>query len=122
MHGFISLPADVMKKPHDNPNVTLVFSYTYQGVPITLTIPGSAVVLNPAVEWYGPAYLYALYGKGTTAALTTNTTVSARTYTVKSGDTLIGIAKRLHTTVKNLQEVNNIKDADKIKPGMVLKY
>ena len=117
-----SLPADVMKTLHDNPNVTLVFSYTYQGVPITLTIPGSAVVLNPAVEWYGPAYLYALYGKGTTAALTTNTTVSARTYTVKSGDTLSGIAKRLHTTVKNLQSKNNIKDADKIKSGMVLKY
>ncbi len=117
-----SLPADVMKMLHDNPNVTLVFSYTYLGAPITLTIPGSAVVLNPAVEWYGPAYLYGLYGKGKTAALTTNTTVSARTYTVKSGDTLSGIAKRLHTTVKNLQSKNNIKDADKIKSGMVLKY
>ena len=44
------------------------------------------------------------------------------TYTIKSGDTLSGIAKRLHTTVKNLQSKNNIKDADKIKPGMVLKY
>ncbi len=117
-----SLPADVMKKLHDNPNVTLVFSYTYQGVPITLTIPGSAVVLNPAVEWYGPAYLYGLYGKGKTAALTTNTNASIGTYTIKSGDTLSGIAKRLHTTVKNLQDANNIKDADKIKPGMVLKY
>ncbi len=117
-----SLPADVMKMLHDNPNVTLVFSYTYQGAPITLTIPGSAVVLNPAVEWYGPAYLYALYGKGRTAALTTNTTASTGMYTIKSGDTLSGIAKRLHTTVKNLQSKNNIKDADKIKSGMVLKY
>ena len=79
--------------------------------------------MNPAVEWYGPAYLYALYGKGKTAALTTNTTAStALAYTVKSGDTLSGIAKRLHTTVKHLQEVNKIKDADKIKAGMVLKY
>ncbi|MCR5406283.1 MAG: InlB B-repeat-containing protein, partial [Lachnospiraceae bacterium] len=117
-----SLPADVMKILHDNPNVTLVFSYTYLGTSITLTIPGSAVVLNPAVEWYGPAYLFGLYGKGETAALTTNTTVSARTYTVKSGDTLSGIAKRLKTTVKHLKDANNIKDVDKIKPGMVLKY
>ncbi len=117
-----SLPADVMKILHDNPNVTLVFSYTYLGAPITLTIPGSAVVLNPAVEWYGPAYLYALYGKGKNAAFTTNTTASIGTYTIKSGDTLSGIAKRLHTTVKNLQSKNNIKDADKIKSGMVLKY
>lgn len=117
-----SLPADVMKMLHDNPKVTLVFSYIYKDVPFILTIPGSAVVLNPAVEWYGPAYLYALYGKGTTAALTTNATVSMGTYTIKSGDTLSGIAERLRTTVKNLQNVNNIKDADKIKSGMVLKY
>lgn len=53
MHGFISLPADVMKKLHDNPNVTLVFAYTYQGVPITLTIPGSSVELDPKIQWYG---------------------------------------------------------------------
>lgn len=43
------------------------------------------------------------------------------TYTVKSGDTLSGIAKKYHTTVKALQKLNNIKSANKIYAGQVLK-
>ena len=55
-----SLPYDVMKMLQDNPNVTLVFSCTYNGIPFTLNIPGKSVVANPAIQWYGPLYLYAL--------------------------------------------------------------
>lgn len=43
------------------------------------------------------------------------------TYTVKAGDTLSGIAKKYHTTVKALQKLNNIKSANKIYAGQVLK-
>ena len=117
-----SLPYDVMKMLHDNPNVTLVFSYTYLGQNYTVTIPGSAAIANPAVPWYGPVYLYALYGNTKISALTTNTKATTGNYTVKSDDTLSAIAKRLKTTVKHLKDVNNIKDVDRIKPGMVLKY
>ena len=117
-----SLPYDVMKMLHDNPNVTLVFSYTYLGQNYTVTIPGSAAIANPAVPWYSPIYLYALYGNTKISALTTNTKATTGNYTVKSGDTLSAIAKRLKTPVKHLKDVNNIKNVDRIKPGMVLKY
>lgn len=42
-------------------------------------------------------------------------------YTVKKGDTLSEIAKKYKTTVKALQSLNNIKDANKIYVGQKLK-
>lgn len=42
-------------------------------------------------------------------------------YTVKPGDTLSNIASKYGTTVKSLQSKNNIKNADKIYVGQVLK-
>ena len=42
-------------------------------------------------------------------------------YTIKQGDTLSAIAKRNNTTVANLASSNNIKDANKINVGTVLK-
>ena len=47
--------------------------------------------------------------------------VSAKTYTVKSGDTLSGIAAKYGTTVARLQTKNGIKDANKIYVGQVIK-
>ncbi|MCR4655469.1 MAG: InlB B-repeat-containing protein [Lachnospiraceae bacterium] len=123
-----SLPFDVMKTLQENPYITLVFTYTYLGQNFTVTIPGSLVYANPAIEWYGPIYLYVLYGGIKTPAITanananTNTPSTAGTYTIKSGDTLGEIAKCLNTTVKHLKDVNNIKDIDKISPGTELKY
>ncbi|KAH0795471.1 LysM peptidoglycan-binding domain-containing protein [Histomonas meleagridis] len=46
---------------------------------------------------------------------------SASTYTVKSGDTLSGIAKKFGVTVSQLCSWNGIKDANKIYVGQVLK-
>lgn len=43
------------------------------------------------------------------------------TYTIKSGDTLSGIAKKYNTTVKKLQTLNNIKNANLIYAGQVIK-
>ena len=40
-----------------------------------------------------------------------------RTYTVKSGDTLSGIARAFGTTVEKLQKANTIVDKDLIYPG-----
>ncbi|MDG3075997.1 glycoside hydrolase family 25 protein [Bacillus halotolerans] len=62
------------------------------------------------------------------SAVTTEKTVSNKkkgnletTYTVKKGDTLSGIACKYNTTVKDIQSLNNIKDANKIYVGQKLK-
>mgnify|MGYP001386332273 CR=1 FL=1 len=46
---------------------------------------------------------------------------TVNTYTVKSGDTLSGIAARYGTTWQNLQKLNGIANANKIYAGQVLK-
>lgn len=45
-----------------------------------------------------------------------------KTYKVKSGDALSKLASKWGTTVKRLQELNNIKDPNKIYIGQTLKY
>jgi len=47
---------------------------------------------------------------------------STRTYTVKSGDTLSGIAKNLGTTVSALAKKNGIADVNKIYAGQKIRY
>lgn len=44
-----------------------------------------------------------------------------KTYIVKAGDTLYGIAKMFHTTVEDLIELNGLSNANSIYPGQVLK-
>ena len=44
-----------------------------------------------------------------------------KTYIVRSGDTLYGIAKRFHTTVDKLVELNGLSNPNLIYPGQVLK-
>ena len=56
--------------------------------------------------------LYVPVGKSST---------SSGTYTVKSGDTLSGIAKKYATSVAKLQSKNGISNPDKIYAGQVLK-
>ena len=46
---------------------------------------------------------------------------NADSYTVKSGDTLSYIAQKLHTTVKELTELNDISNPNLIYPGEILK-
>lgn len=53
---------------------------------------------------------------------TSNAQVSiSTTYTVKSGDTLSGIANMFGTTYQKLAEINGIANPNKIYPGQVLK-
>ena len=46
---------------------------------------------------------------------------ATRTYRVKSGDTLSGIARRFGTTVAVLKKLNGISDASRLRPGQVLR-
>ena len=48
-------------------------------------------------------------------------TLMPKSYTIKKGDTLTAIAKRMGTTVAMLKAANNIKDANKIRAGAKLK-
>jgi LysM repeat protein len=48
-------------------------------------------------------------------------TTAGRTYTVKSGDSLSGIAARFGTTTRKLMNLNNIADANRIRIGQVIK-
>ncbi len=51
-----------------------------------------------------------------------NSKYTTKTYTVKSGDTLSGIASKLGTTVNTLVSKNGISNPNLIYPGQVLKY
>ncbi|SDA41285.1 LysM domain-containing protein [Lachnospiraceae bacterium G11] len=121
-----ALPGPVMKILEENPQITLVFSYTYQGLDYRVTLPGKYVKYDPKIPWCGPLYLYGLYGKyGTnTNSLPKATTSRAgeRTYTVISGETLWGIAMRLGTTVEELVRLNNIPNPDRIDIGQIIRY
>lgn len=46
----------------------------------------------------------------------------ARVYVVRSGDTLSGIAARLHTSWQHLAQVNGLRNPNKIYPGQKLRY
>ena len=56
---------------------------------------------------------------GTSSSTTNQNTTT--TYTVKSGDTLSGIAAKYGTTYQELAKKNGISDPNKIYPGQVLK-
>lgn len=119
-----ALPYDIMKTLQDNPGVTLIFSYTYQGIDYKVTISGKDAKAYTEIPWYGPLYLYKHYGSSskTAPANTTYTTTGERTYTVLPGDTLIGLAGKLNTTVESLVSLNDIKNRDFILVGQILKY
>lgn len=72
------------------------------------------------VEW--------LYPKGTVldknGQVVKKTASSARTYTVKSGDTLVSISTRVYGNYKradDIKKLNNIRDPKKLKVGQVLR-
>ncbi len=46
---------------------------------------------------------------------------ATRTYTVRAGDTLVGIATKFGVTVQAIQQLNNLSSPDKIYTGQVLK-
>lgn len=78
---------------------------------------GNKVLLGGIMSWIDRSNVEIL----STASQNNNATVTTGTYTVRSGDSLSAIAARFGTTVSALQSTNNIRNANLIFPGQVLK-
>ena len=61
IEGYPTLSYHVMEMLKDNPEITLVSEFSYDGLDYKITIPGSAVALDSDVKWYGPKYLFSMY-------------------------------------------------------------
>lgn len=113
-----SLPYDVMKTLESNPDITLIFSYTYEDVDYEVTLSGKNVKAYEDILWYGPLYLELYYGSQGRM----QTTTSGGEYSVKKGDTLFKIARELGTSVKQLVTMNNLSNPNYIIVGQILFY
>ena len=59
--GYSALSYHVLEMLQQNPDVTLVSEFSFDGLDYKITIPGSAVKLNPDIDWYGPKYLFPMF-------------------------------------------------------------
>ncbi len=68
IEGYSALSYHVLEMLKENPDITLVSEFTFDGLDYRITIPGSAVELDPTINWYGPKYLFPkfyMYGSDT---------------------------------------------------------
>lgn len=77
---------------------------------------GNKVLLKDILSWIDRSNVEIL-----STAKQNSTQATASTYTVRSGDSLSAIAARFGTTVGALQSANNIRNANLIYPGQVLR-
>lgn len=77
---------------------------------------GNKVLLGGIMSWIDRSNVEIL-----STASQNNTQATSNTYTVRYGDSLSAIAARFDTTVSALQSANNIRNANLIYPGQVLK-
>ena len=42
-------------------NIVLICHFIYDGLDYRITIPGSAVKLDPSIKWYGPKCLFPMF-------------------------------------------------------------
>lgn len=111
-----ALPLAVMQKLAENPNVTLEFTFTYEGVEHTVVIPAGTAIFDESIPWYGPEWLLTFYPEK-------GSTTSNGAYTIQPGDTLGSLARRLGTTVEKLMALNPyITDPGKIYVGDKINY
>ena len=75
-------------------------------------------ISNPNLIY--PGQVLTISGTGSSASVTKP--AASKVYTVKSGDNLSTIAKRLGTSVDSLVKKNGIKNPNLIYPGQKLKY
>lgn len=112
-----ALPYDIMKTISENPNITLVFTYTYENDNYKVVLNGKNVKAYTDIPWYGPLYLN-MYYRADDGALS----LTGRSYVVQKGDTLSKLAVKLHTTVSNLVSINSIENPNFIRVGQIINY
>ncbi len=61
IEGYPALSYHVLEMLKEHPQITLVSEFTYDGLDYRITIPGSAVELDPSIKWYGPKYLFPMF-------------------------------------------------------------
>lgn len=107
-----SLSNRMMKALLNNPNLTLEFSFEYEGVKHTVVIPAGMAV-DDDTPWYGPMWLLEKYGeKG-----------QIKAYVIQKGDTLNKLAAKWGVTVEYIMGKNPyIKDKNKIYTGKEILY
>lgn len=109
-----SLPISVMQKLKDAEGVSLLFSFTYEGVEHKVMIPAGESFVDDDIEWYGPLWLLGKYGEYDPAG---------KEYVIESGDSLAKIAKKLGKSVGELLKLNpQIKNPAKIYAGQTINY
>lgn len=112
--GINTLSNAFMKTLLERGDVALVFEYSYAGVDYTIEIPAGEALDND-IPWYGPLYLYSIYGKNTN-------TEGGSEYIVQANDTMSKIAKKNGVTLAELKEMNpQVKNINRIRVGQVLK-
>ncbi|SDJ70638.1 Listeria/Bacterioides repeat-containing protein [Lachnospiraceae bacterium G41] len=116
--GDFALSYDIMLYLVEHPDITLIYTVTYEGVDYTITIPGGKAIADSNIPWYGPLWLLANYGGDKVPEVLAG---SGR-YTVVAGDTLSCIAAKFNTSVEYLAQKNGIKNPDYIIVGQVIVY
>lgn len=102
----------------------LHYTSSYKGATAHACKAGLAKITQIAPKNPHPYHLRAVAGKGSTVygwVDAKDISTTAKTYTVKRGDTLSGIASKYGTTVAKLVELNGIKNANLIYTGQVIK-
>ena len=116
--GDFALSYDIMQYLVEHPDITLIYTVTYEGVEYTITIPGGSAIADPNIPWYGPLWLLANYGGDNVPEVL----AGSGKYTVVTGDTLSGIAAKFNTTVEELARKNGIENPNYIIVGQVIVY
>ncbi len=110
-----SLPIWVFKELVNYPSVAIRFNFVYEGEEHSVFIPAGTAeaYIDESIPWYGPAWLLGHFGEA--GPISNAGTVE---YTVKQGDTLLGIANAYKTTLDEILRLNpSITDADSIREG-----
>ena len=60
--GDFALSYDIMLYLVEHPDITFIYTVTYEDIEYTITIPAGKAIADPEIPWYGPLWLLANYG------------------------------------------------------------